>query len=607
MGPGDKSQPLSLDMASLRQAYAAGDLSPERLVREVLERIAATREANAWIEVVPEDRLRDWARDLDGRDPQALPLYGVPFAIKDNIDLAGMPTTAACPAYAYTPDRSAFVVQQLIDAGAIPVGKTNLDQFATGLVGTRTPYGPTRNAFDPDYIAGGSSSGSAVAVAQGCVSFALGTDTAGSGRVPAAFNNLVGLKPTPGLVSNRGVVPACQSLDCVSVFALSADDANRVFDVVAAFDPDDPYARPNPAFNTGTAYGTAPRAPLRFGVPRDRDLAFFGDSAYEALFTRAVDALVQLGGEPVQLDFGPFFEAARLLYEGPWVAERYAAIGKFLESAPNALHPVTRSIIAPGAQPSAAALFAAQHRLAALKRTTDAALTGLDCVLTPTTGTVYRIEEVLARPFELNARLGRYTNFMNLLDLAAVAVPVGFTPAGFPFGITLFAPAFSDKALLNLARDLQQALGLALGATGAPLPPSEAGERFSPGTLKLVVCGAHMSGLALNHQLTERGGRLLRRTRTASCYRLYALPGEPPARPGLVRVTSEGATIEVEVWELPEALLGSFVRLIPPPLGIGRIALEDGTSELGFLCEAYGVADAEDITACGGWRGFLGR
>lgn len=603
---------LSLHMASLRQAYGAGDLDPEAVMSEVLERIEATRPFGAWIELVPAEQLLASARALAGRDPATLPLYGVPFAIKDNIDLAGLPTTAACPGFAYTPDRSAPVVQRLIDAGAIPVGKTNLDQFATGLVGTRSPYGPTRNAFNPDYIAGGSSSGSAVAAALGCVSFALGTDTAGSGRVPAAFNNLIGLKPTRGLLSTRGVVPACQSLDCVSVFALVADDANRVFDIAATFDPEDPYARPNLVHNTGTAYGTANPAPFRFGVPRRSDLSFFGDEAYEALFGQAVEALAVLGGEPVELDFAPFLEAARLLYEGPWVAERYAAIRAFIESTPQALHPITRGVIEPSYQHNAATLFEAQHRLAALRRIADAVLKDLDFVVTPTAGTIYRIDEVLARPFELNARLGYYTNFVNLLDLAAVAVPAGFTPAGLPFGVTLFGPAFSDKRLLNVARDLQQALGLQLGAAGPRLPASEAGERAIPGTMKLVVCGAHMSGLALNHQLTERGARLLRRDRTAACYRLYALAGKPPAlpapaRPGLVRVDAGGAAIEVEVWELPHGELGGFVELIPAPLGIGRVTLEDGSSEPGFICEGYGVEGAEDITALGGWRAFLAR
>jgi len=588
---------LNLSIGHLLAAYRAGRLRPVEVVGGILEEIPKHAADHIWIRPLTADELRPYLERLDAVDPATLPLYGIPFAIKDNIDLAGVPTTAACPDFAYTPARSAFVVQRLIDAGAIPLGKTNLDQFATGLVGTRSPYGATRNAFDPAYVSGGSSSGSAVAVARGLASFALGTDTAGSGRVPAAFNNLVGLKPTRGLVSTRGVVPACRTLDCVTVFALDVADARAALTAAMAYDADDPYAR-------AAEPGPAAREGFRFGVPDA--LEFFGDAAAERLFAATVGRLERLGGEAVRIDFTPFVDAARLLYEGPWVAERYAAIADFIEAHPDSLLPVTRGIIAPGAKATAVAAFQAQYRLQALKRAADAALAGLDFVLTPTAGTIYRIDAVQADPVRLNSNLGRYTNFMNLLDYAAVAVPAGFREDGLPFGVTLFGPAFSDQALAVYGDRLHGALDLPLGATSRKdrVPYAGAAAAAEP-VMRLAVCGAHLSGLPLNHQLTERGGRLLAATRTAPCYRLYALPGGPPHRPGLIRQAEGGASIEVEVWELPARHVGSFVAGIPAPLGIGTVALADGSCEKGFVCEGHAAQGARDITALGGWRAFL--
>jgi allophanate hydrolase len=594
------------DVTSLRADYLAGRLTPDAVVSRVLGRIEATRAHHAWIAVFPEDTLRAAARRLVGRDPAALPLYGVPFAVKDNIDVAGLPTTAGCPAFAYRPERSAAVVERLVAAGAIAVGKTNLDQFATGLAGTRSPdeYGVCRNSFDPAYIAGGSSSGSAVAVALGAVSFSLGTDTAGSGRVPAAFNNLIGLKPTRGLLSTRGVVPACRTLDTVSVFTLTADDADRVLAAAAAFDPEDAYSRPNRDGNGPGAYGSAPRRPFAFGVPRPQDLEFFGDAARADLFARAVSRLEALGGRAVPVDLRPFREAARLLYDGPWVAERYAAIRAFIERTPQALLPVTRGIIEPARERGAVEVFEGQYRLEALRRHAAGVLSALEFLVTPTAGTVYTVDEVLADPVGLNTDLGYYTNFVNLLDLAAVAVPSGFDPRGLPFGVTLCGPAFSDRRLLNFARDLQQTLALSPGATGGALPPTSAGLR-EEATLRLVVCGAHMSGLALSHELTARGGRRVAAARTAPRYRLFALPGGPPQRPGLVRDERGGAEIEVEVWTLPLKAVGGFLTGVPSPLVIGRVELADGTREAGFLCEGHAVRDAPEITHLGGWRAYL--
>jgi allophanate hydrolase len=598
----------SLAISELAAAYRSGSTCPLELVELLLERIGAHGSHHIWISVLPAERLRAQARELAGRDPSTLPLYGIPFAIKDNIDLAGMPTTAACPGFAYMPAQSAFVVQRLIDAGALPIGKTNLDQFATGLVGTRSPYGACANSFDPRYISGGSSSGSAVAVALGLASFALGSDTAGSGRIPAAFNNLIGLKPTCGLLSPRGMVPACRTLDTVSILSVSAEDAARVQRVAAGFDEAEPYSRLAPV-SAGSApwVGGIARPAFRFGVPEPAQLRFFGNQDYPRLFDAALARLVELGGQAVMIDFAPFVETAELLYQGPWIAERYAVVEAALRAGV-ALHPVTRGVIEAGAGLSAVQAFRAQYRLAQLRRTTERVWREIDVLVTPTAGTIFRIEEVEANPVQLNSQLGYYTNFMNLLDLAAVAVPAGFTAGGLPFGITLAAPAWSDEALLALAARLQRRDGATQGALRSALP-QEAGFDWSAAAagIELAVCGAHLEGLPLNGQLRERGAVLVARTKSAPQYRCYALPGGPPARPGLVRVASGGAAIELEVWRVPSAAFGSFVAGVPAPLAIGKLELADGRRVCGFLCEAHAVRDAQDITAYGGWRGYLAR
>ncbi len=585
-----------LSIGGLRAAYREGRLTPRALLGRLRERIAATEAHRVWITVLDEAALAPYLEALEARDPAGLPLYGVPFAIKDNIDLAGIPTTAACPAYSYLPEESAQVVARLIAAGAIPLGKTNLDQFATGLVGTRSPYGIARNAFDPDYVSGGSSSGSALAVALGLASFSLGTDTAGSGRVPAAFNNLVGVKPTRGLLSTRGVVPACRSLDCVSIFALDAADAAAVLDVAAGYDAADPYARE-------AQPGCAARERPIVGVPTTLETA--GDPETERAFARAVAALEATGAVVREVDLTPMLAAARLLYEGPWVAERYAAIRDFIGQHPEALHPVTRAIIEPASGRGAVEAFEAAYRLQALKRAADAVLAGVDCVLTPTAPTIFRIEDEQREPVALNSKLGHYTNFMNLLDYAAVAVPAGFSPAGLPYGVTLFGPAFSDAALLAYADRLHRQLGVPVGMTER-LPSALTASAAPPAEeFLLCVCGAHMSKLPLNHELTSRGGQLVAATRTAPVYRLHALPGGPPLRPGMVRVAEGGAAIEVEVWRLPAAAVGGFLAGVPSPLAIGSVELADGSRVKGFLCEAVAVDAAEDVTAFGGWRAVL--
>jgi allophanate hydrolase len=591
------------DLVSFREAYARGDLTPTALVEEIWRRCEAHGDPALWIHRLSLDELKAHARRVEARGPATQPLYGVPFAIKDNIDLAGVPTTAACREFAYTPAESAPVVQRLLDAGAIPIGKTNLDQFATGLVGTRSPYGTPRNPFNPAYIPGGSSSGSAVAVAADLCSFSLGTDTAGSGRVPAAFNNLVGLKPTRGLLSTRGVVPACRSLDCVSVFARTAADAAAVLQAAASAESQ---------ISNLKSQIRAASSPLRVGIPRASQLNFFGNADAAKLFSNAVEHWRQLGARIVEIDFAPFVETARLLYEGPWVAERYAAIRSFIEKNPGALHPVTRKIIEGGKSLTAVAAFEGFYKLEELRKKTEPVWKEIDVLLTPTAGTIYTVAEIETDPIKLNSNLGYYTNYVNLLDLCAVAVPAGFLPNGLPWGVTLVAPAGQDHYLLRLAAAAAGATNIQHPTFNAqhPTPVSQLStfnsqlNTPSAGVL-LAVCGAHLSGLPLNPQLVQLGAKRVRATRTAPHYQLYALPGTTPPKPGLVRVKSGGASIEVEVWELPADAYGRFVAAIPAPLGIGTLALEDGTSVQGFLCEAHAVEGARNITSFGGWKPFL--
>ena len=590
-----------LDLASLRKRYASGKLRPSQLVAGLLQRIAQRGDDKVWIHRLPREALEARAAELERSDAKLLPLYGIPFAIKDNIDVAGLPTTAACPQFSYSAQAGAPVVERLLAAGAILIGKTNLDQFATGLVGVRSPYGVPRNTFNAEYVPGGSSSGSAVAVAAGLASFSLGTDTAGSGRVPAAFNNLVGLKPTRGLLSSRGVVPACRSLDCVSIFALTAADAAVVLHCARGHDALDPFSRRDapPARAMPRSF-----AGCRVGVPRDDQLEFFGNPDTPQLFNSFLKKVAEMGGERVSIDFAPFLETARLLYEGPWVAERYVAIREFIEREPKALHPVTAAIISGATRHSAIDTFTAYYRLMALRLQCAPVWDQVDVIVTPTAGTIYRIAEVEADPLRLNSNLGYYTNFMNLLDLAAIAVPAGFQRDGLPFGVTLAAPAFADEALCVLGDIAQRAAVKTMGATGLPLPERTSEENIFVNTIPVAVCGAHMSGLPLNHQLVERGARLARKCRTAPVYRLYALTDFTPPRPGMVRADSGGA-IEVEVWEVPSPAFGSFVAAIPAPLGIGTVALEDGQQVKGFLCETHATRGARDITSLGGWRRFI--
>jgi allophanate hydrolase len=588
---------VDLDIGRLHAAYAAG-ADPSEVVATVYRRLGAAADPGIIIALVDEDAAIAAARALPAFDPVQFPLWGVPFAVKDNIDVAGIPTTAGCREFAYTPGEGAPVVERLLAAGAIFIGKTNLDQFAAGLVGVRTPYPVPRNAIDPTVVPGGSSSGSAVAVARGIVSFALGTDTAGSGRIPAALNNIVGLKPTRGVLSARGVVPACRTLDCVSVFATTVDDAWRVAGIAAAYDPDDGYSRRIPL-------GSATRPPVvRIGVP-DAASAVFGSDTASNAFAAALAAFPDFGGAPKPVDLAPFYAAASRLYEGSWVAERYAAIRDFIEKQPEALFPVTRTIIEGSRRLSAADAFADQYRLADLARQTSTVWKEIDVLVVPSMPDVCTVEEIAADPLVPNRKLGTYTNFVNLLDLCAIAVPGPFRSDGRAAGVTLIAPAGRDGLLAVMAAEIHAAAGVPVGAIGRPLPRSELPAEPSGDAIPIVVIGAHLSGMALNHELTGRGGRFIKAVATEPSYRLYALPGGPPHRPGLVRVASGGAEVATEVWALPPAAFGDFVAGIPSPLGIGTVRLADGTSAKGFLCEAVAADGARDITTFGGWRNYV--
>jgi allophanate hydrolase len=572
---------IAADVRSRRRSAA-------EVMGEVIERLAFydTIQPEVWISRFDADALRVAAAAVDARIAQGeiLPLAGVPFAVKDNIDVIGLDTTAACLAFAYAPARSATVIEHLVAAGAIPVGKTNLDQFATGLNGTRSPYGIPRNAYNRAWVSGGSSSGSAVTVAGGLVAFSLGTDTAGSGRIPAAFNHLIGFKPTRGRWSSRGLVPACRTLDCITVFAGTADDAGLIDDIVAGFDREDGFSR---------ALDDAPRGRRRIGIPRADQRPWFGDIESEFLYEAA---LAGLDAELVEIDMAPLNEAARLLYNGPWVAERTAALQGLLRDDPEAIHPVVRSIVEQGHAYSAVETFEATYRLADLARMAEEMWAGIDLLALPTAPTSYRVAEMLAAPIALNASLGAYTNFVNLLDMAAIAVPTGRYQSGVGFGVTLMGPAGSDRSLIEAAK--------ALFPAPAPPPPLDLEGRME--TVKLAVVGAHLKDMPLHWQLTSRDARFVGEAKTAPAYRLYAMADSVPPKPALVH-SGDGAAIALEIYELDMAAFGSFVADVPPPLAIGTVTLADGSLVKGFVAEPRAVTGAEDITSLGGWRAYVSR
>ncbi|XOZ34581.1 allophanate hydrolase [Halomonadaceae bacterium KBTZ08] len=580
-------------IAEWQDAYRRGE-SPRALLGALLDAKHATDPA--WISLATPEQL---AAQIDAASPDQ-PLYGVPFAIKDNIDALGFETTAACPDYRYQPEADAEVVQALKHAGAILIGKTNLDQFATGLVGTRSPWGAVPNAFDDATIAGGSSSGSAAVVARGIVPFALGTDTAGSGRVPAGLNNIVGLKPTRGAISIRGVVPACRSLDCVSIFALTTTDAGLIRHHLDSGPNTDPFGR-SPAL--AAAPGCALRTPgpiHRLAIPSNTE--WHGDPLQKAAWEETIGQWRALGYELIEKDFTTLYAMAALLYEGPWIAERHAAIGAFINAHPDSINPVVRSIIRRAEPFTATDAFKGLYRQQELRRSLDRELSDIDALLVPTAPRTPSIEAVAADPVGLNAQLGRYTNFVNLTDLCALALPGGFREDGLPFGITLISGAWRDQDLQALGAQWLNHAPTPLGATHCERPPEAAAEADGH-TIQVTVVGAHLDGMALNPQLTERGARLVSRTTTAPCYRLYALAGTTPPKPGLRRDPT-GAALEVEVWEMPTDRFGSFVSLIPHPLGMGTVELADGSWRKGFICEEAGLEGATDITHLGGWRAY---
>ncbi|WAC21928.1 allophanate hydrolase [Blastomonas sp. SL216] len=586
------SAPFRLSATNIAQAVMRGETSAVEQAQAALERIAAydAVQPQIWISRASPDALLDAARAIDARVAagEHLPLAGVPFAVKDNIDVAGFETTAACPAFAYAPEGSATVVERMLAAGALCVGKTNLDQFATGLNGTRSPYGAPRNAHNLAYVSGGSSSGSASAVAAGLVAFALGTDTAGSGRVPAAFQHLFGFKPSKGRWSTQGLVPACRSIDCISVFTDDTADARLIDTIVAGYDAADAWSKP---------LADAPRSHRTIGVPRRDQRLFFGDTEAEYLYDKALEVLAGLG-TVVEIDYAPLQEAAQLLYGGPWVAERTAALADLLATKPDAIDPTVREIVSAGLETRAVHLFKGIYRLAELKRHADALWDSIDVMAFPTTGTTYRVAEMLAAPIALNSALGFYTNFVNLLDMAALAVPAGARGNATGFGITLIGPADTDRALLDMADAYRAAASL------PPPPPLDLEGKMQ--TVKLAVVGAHLKDMPLHWQLTSREAKFVGAFETAPEYRLYAIANSVPPKPALVH-SGEGASIAVEVYELGVAEFGSFTVEVPPPLAIGTVTLSDGSSVKGFVAEPRALTGAEDITHLGGWRAYIAQ
>ncbi|MBN2981154.1 MULTISPECIES: allophanate hydrolase [Cohnella] len=577
---GKRHIPTDLTIEWLSAAYANRELEPEDVIRELIARAEADADMNIWITPPRMERIRPYLERLEATDPSSLPLWGIPFAIKDNIDCAGIPTTAGCPDYQYMPTENATVVERLVAAGAIPLGKTNLDQFATGLVGTRSPYGETHNALRSELISGGSSSGSAVAVARGQAAFALGTDTAGSGRVPAALNGIVGYKPSLGAWPTKGVVPASASLDCVTVFARSLEDALAVDRVARGFDAGDPWSKDIPA--------PAPRKPKRFLLPKE-PLRFFGPFAkeYEAAWEEAKRRLAAMGADWEPVDIGMFMQAAAMLYSGPYVAERWASLGGFVEHHPGSAFPVTEQVLRSGAEERhrAASLFKSLHELQAYRLEAGKLLEDAVLVM-PTAGGTWTRDEVRADPIKTNSEMGIYTNHCNLLDLCAAAVPAASAADRLPFGITFFALAANEGLVASAAETF---------LNGSPWPSGEADRTL------VAVCGLHMRGFPLEKQMLGMGARFVREDRTAPKYEMIKLAATPP-RPGLIKKTDGGASIGLELWEVPVKSFGAFVTGIAAPLGIGKVELQDGTEVPGFICEGYAEALGEKITALGSWR-----
>jgi allophanate hydrolase len=608
----------------LRSGYRNGDFTVSDILDESLRRINAVSQ-KVFIHLADSETLFREAERLQALmashpDPWShWPLLGMPFAVKDNLDVAGMPTSAACPALAKKAQQSAVTVQRILNAGGLCLGKTNMDQLATGLVGVRSPYGICHNAFNADYIAGGSSSGSGLAVSLGFCAFALGTDTAGSGRVPAAYGNTVGLKPTRGLLSARGLLPACPSLDCVSIFTLLADDASEVLAVTSAFDSEDPWSRPKPQatennVTKATSNAAKPWQGLRLGIPHPGQLDFSDDKDYAKCYDAAVELAQSLGARCLGYDLGPLLEAAQLLYQGPWIAERYASIAENIAPDSADLLPVLREILSSGSQRNAIEVFRAQQRLQVLRRASEKIFSACDILLLPTVPTLFTLAQIAAEPIKRNSELGRFTNFVNLLDLAAIAVPAAFTAKDLPFGVTLIAPAFQDDALLQLASAWQRATGLGLGAgqwqIPEPLLPAAHLKTYNPNVtvssmVPLLVFGLHLQGQPLAPEMENLEAIWVGETRTAPGYAMHLIVKGDRRLPGVLRAHGAAGNLLGEIWNVPSPALGSFIQGIKAPLSLGWIELADGGSILGFLTEADAIKESLDITALGGWKAYL--
>ncbi len=575
-------------LSDWQQAYQQQRIQLHDLIPYVAQ---LNQDDHAWIEIASEAQLNSQIHALQ-HQPLDLPLYGIPFAVKDNIDVAGFHTTAGCPEAAYLATEDATVVAKLKAAGAIVIGKTNLDQFATGLVGVRSPYGAVKNSFNPDYISGGSSSGSSVVVANGQVPFSLGTDTAGSGRVPAAHNNIVGLKPTKGWFSTTGLVPACRTLDVISIFALTVDDAWQVAQIMQGPDATDAYSRVHPA-NVPTQFSQK-----KIAIPAQ--LEFYGDHASAHAFSHAIEHVKDLGYQVEAIDFSDFNQLAWALYNKAWVAERTAAVEQKIER--QQAHPVIAQIIAQADQFNAVDAMHAEYERAELARRIQSTLAGFDALMVPTAPTIYTIAEVEADPIVKNSHMGAYTNFVNFADLAAIAVPNCLRADGLPSGVTFIAPAWHDQALAQFAQRWQATQHLSLGTSQQPYQKTTRIQ--SAHAVQLAVVGAHLQGMPLNFQLTTRQATLVEKTLTAPRYQLFALNNSQPPKPGL-QYQAMGHTIEVEVWEVPLANFGALVAEVPAPLGIGNVQLADGRWVKGFICESYALNDAQNISYFGGWRNYI--
>lgn len=590
---------LTMTIPSIHKAYAGG-AQPMDIINLVFQRIEEVNDPGIFITLFDKADIVSAGAALGAFDPN-LPLWGIPFVIKDNIDAKGYETTAACPEFAYVAQEDAFVVAELKKAGAILIGKTNLDQFATGLVGVRTPYGAPLNSVDAKIVPGGSSGGSGVAVGHGIVPFSLGTDTAGSGRVPAALNNIVGLKPTLGALSATGVVPACKSIETVSIFALTVEDAYAAFRVANSYDVKDCYAR-----HIENTVLSTPKSDLKIGIPSKDSIQFMGDAAQEKSFNHSVSLLKEQGYEISEIDFTPLYEIAQMLYYGSWVAERYTVIEDLLKTNPDAIYPVTKKIISLAEERSAADAFRGFYKLKELIRNVEPELSKVDVLCVPTIPTFYSVKDLEVDPVTPNNNFGTYTNFVNLMDMCGIAVPTPAREDGRPGSVTILAAKDEDALVASVATSLECVGVRNLGATdwqfGDKCELSEA----KTATIDIAVCGAHMSNLPLNKDLTSRGATFLRAANSAADYKFYALAGGPPSRPGMVKCAQgAGGEIELEIWSMPIEQFGSFMTTIPAPLAIGSVSLNDGSQVNGFICEAAGAEGGDDITHLGSWRQFL--